>query len=218
MSCGDEVEFNSPSIQGNKDGNFWRAQYFAADIDYGGFIIEGGKQGETLQLVTSNDVRGTFNLGGDNANVAIFRDATGRVYSTANEADPSLTLYPAEGQIIVEDISNTEPKTITGTFWFTAFTADGLHAVNFNNDLDGAFYQVPLVGGLVAIDNGSVCLQATQATSLALSAYNATDITMPNYTEVCNAYKDALNAKITACGDQNGSIQAMVDSLGDCIP
>lgn len=218
MSCGDEVEFNSPSIQGNKDGNFWRAQYFAADIDYGGFLIEGGKQGEILQLVTSNDVRGTFNLGGSNTNVAIFRDATGRVYSTANEPHPSLTLYPAEGQIIVEDISNTQPKNVTGTFWFTAFTADGLHSVNFNNDIVGAFYQVPLVGGLVAIDNGSACLQATQQASIAQSTYNATDITMPDFTEVCNAYMVALNEKIASCGDEDGSILAIVESLDNCIP
>lgn len=215
VSCGDETEFNSPSIQGNKDGNLWRAQYYAADIDFGGFLVEGGKQGETLQLVTSTVVRDTFNLGGDNTSVAIFRDANGVVYSTAYAPDPSLSLYPADGQIIVEDISDTEPKTITGTFWFNAFTEDGLHTVNFN---EGVFYDVSLVGGLVVIDNGSVCLQATQAVSLTQSAYDVTDITMPNYSDACNAYKDALNAKITACGDENGSIQAIVESLGDCIP
>ncbi len=215
MSCGDQIEFNDPSIQGNKNGNFWRAQSYAADIDFGGFLVEGRNRGETVQLVTRNDVRGTFNLGGDNANVAIFRDLNGVVYSTANAPDPSLSLYPADGQIIVEDISNTQPKTVTGTFWFNAFTEDGLRAVNFN---EGVFYQVSLVGGLVAIDNGSVCLQATQQASIAAAAFNAIDTTAPNYTEICNAYKGALNAKITACGDQNGSIQAVVESLGDCIP
>lgn len=215
MSCGDEVEFNSPAIQGNKNGNLWRAQSYAADIDFGGFLIEGRNSGETVQLVTRNDVRGTFNLGGDNANVAIFRDFNGVVYSTANAPDPSLSLYPADGQIIVEDISNTQPKTVTGTFRFNAFTEDGLRAVNFN---EGVFYQVSLVGGLVAIDNGSACLQATQQASIAATAFNAIDTTAPNYTEICNAYKLALNEKINTCGDPNGEIQTTVDTLADCIP
>lgn len=215
MSCGDNIEFNDPAIQGNKNGNLWRAQSYAADIDFGGFLIEGRNLGETVQLVTRNDVRGTFNLGGNNANVAIYRDADGVVYSTANMPDPSLSLYPAVGQIIVEDISNTEPKTVTGTFRFNAFTEDGLRTVNFN---EGVFYQVSLVGGLVAIENGSACLQVTQQASLAATAFNAIDTAAPNYIEVCNAYKLALNEKINTCGDPNGEIQIIVETLADCIP
>lgn len=149
-ACGDEVEFNTPAIQGNKNGDLWRAQSFAADIDFGGFLLEGRNNSGTLQLVTATDTRGTFALGGQTENVAIFKDFDDVVYSTANEPDPSLSLYPVEGEIIIEDIYNTVPKTITGRFWFYAYSSDGLGTLNFN---EGVFYKVPLLGGLVQIEN-----------------------------------------------------------------
>jgi hypothetical protein len=215
LSCGDDIEFNSPAMQGNKNGNLWRATSYASDIDFGGFLIEGENGVEIVQLVTQNDSPGTYNLGGESSNVAIFKDLQGVVYSTANTPDESLSVYPAEGQIIVEVVENTDPKTLTGSFWFYAYSEDGLNTVNFN---EGVFYKVPLLGGLVVIDNGSVCLQATQTTALAANAFAETDTSMDDYTDLCNAYKDALMAKINACGDSSGSIQTIVDSLGNCIP
>lgn len=213
FSCGNDIEFNSPALQGNKDGNLWRAKFYSADIDFGGFIIEGGNNYERVQLITSDDAPGTFSLGGDSTSEAIYIDGQGVVYSTANAPDPSLQLYPADGQIIVEDVENTTPKTVTGTFWFNAFTADGLQRVNFN---EGVFYKVPLVGGLVS--DGSDCLEATQASATAAQNYVATDPSMPDYAELCNAYKTALIAQMDVCGDSSGTIQMIIDSLGDCTP
>lgn len=150
FSCNDQIEFNSPAVQGNKDGSLWRAEFYAADIDFGGFLVEGGINLERVQLVTVNDTRGTFPLGGDAPNRALFKDSQGVVYSTANNPDESLSLYPAVGEIIVEDISNTTPKTMSGTFWFYAYTSDGLNTVNFSQ---GVFHEIPLIGGLVEFPN-----------------------------------------------------------------
>ena len=80
FSCGDEIEFNTPAVQGNKDGDLWRAEFYAADIDFGGFLVEGGIGLERVQLVTQIDSRGTFELGGDSPNRALFKDAQGVVY------------------------------------------------------------------------------------------------------------------------------------------
>ena len=215
FSCGEELEFNSPAIQGNYNGNPWKAVSYAADIDFGGFLIQGSNNIETIQLITQNDIAGTYILGGDNPNVAIIKDENGVIYSTANDPDEDFSLYPAEGQIIVENVYDTTPKTMTGTFWFYAFTDDGTQTVNFN---EGVFYKVPIVGGLVALDNSSSCLQATQQVSITQIAYNATDTTMPDYTEACNAYKIALMDKIDICDDPDGSLQIIVDGLGTCIP
>jgi len=215
FSCGDELQFNSPAIEGNYNGNPWKAVSYAADIDFGGFLVQGTNNIETIQLITQDDTAGVYNLGGDNPSVAIVKDANGVVYSTANEPDPSFTLYPAEGQIIVQSIQDTNPKIMTGTFWFYAFSSDGLRTVNFN---EGVFHKVPIVGGLVALDNLSSCLQATQQVNSALVALDATDTTMPDYTDLCNAYKTALVSKIDICGDPDGSDQVLVDSLGTCIP
>jgi len=145
LSCSDEIRFNSPAMQANKQNELWRSDFFAADIDNGGFIIEGRNAGETIQLITTSDTPGTFDLGLESDNVAIFIAADGKTYSTKNAPDSSIGLYPTSGEIIVEDIDNDDPKNVYGTFWFYAYTADGLNVVNFN---EGVFYKVPLVGGL----------------------------------------------------------------------
>lgn len=148
LNCSDEIRFNSPALQANKQNELWRSNFFAADIDNGGFVIEGRYSGETIQLITTSDTRGTFNLGLDSDNIAIFKDVDGTVYSTKNAPDPSLGTYPTSGEIIVEDIDNDYPKNVYGTFWFYAYTADGLKVINFNK---GVFYKVPLTGGLLQI-------------------------------------------------------------------
>ena len=149
LSCSDEIRFNSPAMQANKQNESWRSDFFAADIDNGGFVIEGRNSGEIVQLITTSDSRGTYNLGIDSANIAIFVDVDGTTYSTKNGPDPSIGSYPTSGEIIVEDIDSDDPKNVYGAFWFYAYTADGLKVINFNK---GVFYKVPLVGGLIQID------------------------------------------------------------------
>lgn len=149
FSCSDEIKFNSPAMQANKQGELWRAGFRAADIDNGGFVVEGRNIDEIVQLITTNDTRGTFELGIDSDNVAVFVDSDGTIYSTKNMPDPSVSIYPPTGQIIVDDIDNDDPKGIYGTFWFYAYTSDGLNVINFNN---GVFYKVPLLGGLEQIN------------------------------------------------------------------
>jgi len=148
FGCSDQVEFNTPAIQGFKNGEVWKAVYQAADIDFGGLVIEGGNNAETLLFVTVNDNRGTYTFGGDSPNEARFTDANGVVYSTKNAPDPSVSVYPADGEIVVQSFdNNVTPKTLTGIFWFNAYTSDGLNRINFNQ---GHVYRVPLVGGLDA--------------------------------------------------------------------
>jgi len=57
------------------------------------------------------------------------------------------------------------------------------------------------------------CEAAIDAVSIAQSAFN--DATDDNYTDLCNAYKAALENQIVQCGD-DGSIQSIIDDLGDC--
>ena len=146
--CSDEVRFNMPAIQGYKDGEIWKANYQAADIDFGGLVIEGGDGVGKLLFVTVDDGRGTYAFGENSPNEARFKDAYGEVYSTKNAPDPSLSVYPANGEIVIESFDNSvTPKTLTGTFWFNAYSSDGLKRINFNN---GHVYRVSLVGGLDA--------------------------------------------------------------------
>jgi len=149
-SCEEEIEFNSPALQANKDGNLWRSQVFSADVNLGGFIIEGRGNFETVQLITDDITVGVYTLGSGSSSEALFQDAEGVIYSTENDPDPSLSLYPAEGEINIEFVdNNANPKTISGTFWFYAYSDDGQKTVNFN---EGNFYKVPLTGVLSNIE------------------------------------------------------------------
>lgn len=220
FNCSDQVEFNIPAIQGFKDGEIWKAVYQAADIDFGGLVIEGGNNVETLLFVTVDDGRGTYTFGENSPNEARFTDANGVVYSTKNAPDPSLSVYPADGEIVIQSFdNNATPKTLTGIFWFNAYSSDGLKRINFN---EGHVYRVPLVGGLDASmtssDEGviSTCLDALIAASAAALNFYSVDQSSANYTPYCNYYKATLIQQINLCGDTLGSLQEKVDSLGDC--
>ncbi|WMI69353.1 DUF6252 family protein [Mangrovimonas sp. YM274] len=214
FGCGDDLEFNTPAMLGKKDGELWRAKFYAADIDAGGLVVEGGNSYETLSLVTTLDNVGTYYLGGEHQSEARFKDAYGVTYSTLNAPDPSLQVYPADGEIEIVDFDNST-NTVTGTFKFNAFSEDGMKSVNF---IQGEFYRVPLTGGLLVIGGGTSCQQAQQATAEAAAAFAASSSEMPEYADLCNAYKDALVVQINSCGDTSGVLQAAIDALGDCNP
>lgn len=57
------------------------------------------------------------------------------------------------------------------------------------------------------------CETATTAANDAETAFNNADST--NYSDLCNAYKTALQDKVDACGD-DGSIQAIINNIGNC--
>ena len=54
VSCGDEVQFNSPTLQGTLNYQLWRAEFFNASIDRNGFLtIKGGNNIESLERTQS---------------------------------------------------------------------------------------------------------------------------------------------------------------------
>ena len=82
---------------------------------------------------------------------------------------------------------------------FTAFTCE-------NEPLEGDFENED--------PSSSSCLEATQAYSTA--AMNFADATDENYTELCGIYSNAIQDVIDNCGDPNGGLQVLLNSLGDC--
>ncbi|MFD2822868.1 DUF6252 family protein [Lacinutrix iliipiscaria] len=210
--CAEEIEFNNPSVQANKDGQFWRATNYQVDIDDGAIIIRGGYNSEAIWLLPNDDVRGTYVLGENAISEARFVDENDLEYSTRYEPDPSVQLYPADGQIIIESFDEVDGRnTVTGTFWFNAFTPDGLQKINFN---EGHFYRIPFTGGLV-VDPILSCDESVAASAAALETYNATDEASEEFPAVCNAYIAALMNQITSCGDETNVIQDIIDGL-DC--
>lgn len=58
------------------------------------------------------------------------------------------------------------------------------------------------------------CSMAIDATFEAMQDFDSA--TTENYVQMCTAYKLALQNQIQACGDADGSLQAIIDHLGDC--
>ncbi|GFZ82059.1 hypothetical protein GCM10011531_10550 [Aquaticitalea lipolytica] len=140
LSCGNEVEFNTPGFQGNKDYNLWRATYFNATIGTNGMVtITAGNNNESMIFTVVSSNTGTYTLSDATISKANFVDFNDTVYSTSNTPDPSVTIYPEIGEIV---ITESTPGTLTGTFRFNAFTSDGLNSVGFN---EGVFYRVPII-------------------------------------------------------------------------
>lgn len=138
-SCGDEVEFSTPAFQANKNYELWRAKYFNASLNEGGGVtITAGNNIETFTIVLPSSNPGTYLVSDTSAGRADFVDFSQTEYSTANTPDPSVTVYPEVGEIIIENF-DTANNTITGTFRFIAFSSDGLESVGFN---EGVFYKI----------------------------------------------------------------------------
>ena len=73
----------------------------------------------------------------------------------------------------------------------------------------------PLEGDF-QIEEEVTCETALQNTVDAALAF--VNFTEDNYTELCTAYKTALQEQIGACGDPDGALQSGIDALGNCIP
>lgn len=70
----------------------------------------------------------------------------------------------------------------------------------------------PLEGDFLT--GGTTCEQATLNTAEA--GLNFLGVNDDNYMQLCVAYRNALEAQILACGDEDGTLQAAVTALGDC--
>jgi len=210
LSCGDEVEFSTPGFQANKNYNRWRATYFTANIDANGsLIIVAGNNNEEMRISVPEMSTDTLDLSTISPSKIEFTDFNDIGYSTSNSPDPSVSLYPEIGKLFFEE---SAPGTVSGEFKFLAFSEDGMHSVGFN---EGVFYRIPIGGGNTS---GGTTNCQTATANMATASANFAEV-MPGETEYptyCNAYKTALQQMITACGDESGSLQIMLNNVGDC--
>jgi len=140
ISCQDDVKFNSPTFQGQKDNVFWRAVDSKAILAANGSLsIEGYTRNEKLTLKTTSTTAQTYPLGTSTSKMAtyVLTDANGTItFSTG--------IGKGDGEIVIEEYDAVN-KTVTGTFKF--------NAVNVNNNplagpllnfQYGHFYKVPV--------------------------------------------------------------------------
>lgn len=138
-SCGNDVQFNSPALQANKNYELWRASYYDAVLaDSGKLTISAGNNKEKMTFVLSTLQQGTYSLSDMSLSKIDFVDFENVSYSTSNTPNPESYAYPEIGKITITKIDG---NTITGTFRFIAFTADGMNSVGFN---EGIFHELPV--------------------------------------------------------------------------
>jgi hypothetical protein len=217
-SCGDEVKFNTPAFQGDRENELWRAKAFSARIEADGFLtISGTNNIEIVNLRVPSVIEAEFVVGTVDAIEAGYIDGFGTQFSTNNRPDPSVSVYPELGEITIEEI-DVANRTFTGTYRFLAFDASGLNSVGYTN---GIFFKVPLISGEFPT-NPILCVDTEMTSDAALIAYEATfspDLEFTNNTDfeaACNVYRTALNTQRTYCGDADGALLALIDALGSC--
>jgi hypothetical protein len=134
-SC-EDLETNTPAMQGSLDNSFFEAtDARAAENEDGSFTIIGITDSETLTLkVAAGDER-TYNLGGESPNYASFENSLGNIYSTNPEG---------EGQVVISNW-DTANETLSGTFRFNAVLS-GQDTLNVQR---GVFFEVPYGTGIV---------------------------------------------------------------------
>ena len=139
----EDLEDNSPSLQGTIDHDFFKANDVRAEkFEDGSYTIQGYTRDETLTLHINKAQLGTYSLGEGQSNFASFEDMNGNVYSTS----PS-----GSGEIVLTDRC-ISCGWLTGTFRFEAILP-GVDTITVHR---GIYHEVNfLEGGLIG-DGGEI--------------------------------------------------------------
>jgi len=97
-----------------------------------------------------------------------------------------------------------------------AYKAALLAEIEACGDANGDLQTIITNLGDCSVDDFDTCDAAT--TAVGIASANFDNATISDYTELCNAFKTALENQITECGDTDGSLQTTIDDLGDCMP
>ena len=134
-SCGDDLQDNTPSIQGIQNGEIlWSASGWNVQTNGNLTTITATTNSSTLQLIIPSISTGTYILNSSSNAVATFEE-NGVFYSTSNDGTGS-PVYLSDGMIDIESLAN---NSITGTFMFNAFDDSGQLTVNF---IDGVVFRI----------------------------------------------------------------------------
>ncbi len=140
IACTDNVKFNNPAFEAQKDNVFWRAIDAKATIaGDNSLTIEAYTRNEKVTLKTTSAAVQTYTLGTSTANTAtyVLTDATGTITFATG-------LGIGEGRITIDEYDAVN-NTVTGSFKFNAENIN-------NNPLAGPilnfqyghFYKIPI--------------------------------------------------------------------------
>lgn len=131
FGCSDDVETNTPVIQGSVNEVFFRAKNATATLNEDGSLKLIGKSSEQIiTLQTASFETGQYTLGAAPANEATFTDFAGSIYIAGSGA--------GDGMI---EITKYEAGTVSGAFHFNALNNGVGDTLNFQK---GVFFEVPI--------------------------------------------------------------------------
>ena len=138
FSCQEDVQFNNPAIQAQKQGVLWRASEFKVSLTSNGEVVILGSKGlESVTLKTTTITPHTSIFGVDASNFGEYNNNV-----VGFKGNYSTGFNGGSGQLI---ISNYENNTITGSFKFKAINTNTMlenpDSVNFT---EGVFYKIPI--------------------------------------------------------------------------
>jgi hypothetical protein len=141
-SCGDDVEFNSPSFEAKKDGVLWRAVDSKATLNpNGSMTIQAFNSKEVVTLTTISSAPQTYPLAtsAENSATYVFSDANTKLTYNSEDKDVS-----AASEIVIEQY-DAQNKTVTGTFIFNIKNTDEKSTEPATMSYQyGKFYKVPV--------------------------------------------------------------------------
>lgn len=215
VSCSDDIETNTPSMQGQTSFGFFHdldAKIYTNDD--GSMTIAGETGSKKLHLTLESISADTeYELGGNSLNIAEYTSSSGVFYSTDSLGDGTIKIISAD-----ED-------GVFGSFGFNA-RVDG-HSGDTLNVSQGALFGIPMAEGslngdeddsLFPDDPSEECYLAMMAYLDAFEAFNDAgynDEPSEVMQETCAALKIAIENAIETCGDMEGVLQDQYDML-DC--
>jgi hypothetical protein len=143
FGCQDNIQSSLPALKGLQNGDFvWRSSSSTVVVGAsGGLTITGTDGSGTLMLQLPTTALGTFVLGA-NATSLVTYSVEGSLYSTNNNGNESI-VYVSDGAITIDELDAIS-GTVTGSFYFNAYTADGERVMNFS---EGIIYKLPVTEG-----------------------------------------------------------------------
>lgn len=130
LSCSDEIETNTPAIQGSVNDQFFRAQPAEASINADGSVkLTGTNDTRTITLQMSSTDEGRYVLGSNVSNQATFLTFDQKLYLAGAGI--------GDGMI---EITENDKGRLSGTFYFNAISGAG-DTLNFQK---GFFFKIPI--------------------------------------------------------------------------
>lgn len=144
FGCEDQLYHNIPAFQAEvENGYFWRPSIYNAEVsDTGSLILRGDDGYGQIEIFIPSTAPGYYDLALSSNSAYAEISVDGFTYSTIYDGAESPAFLG--GGALTIDVADVEKQTLSGTFFFEAYSSDGLNGINVH---EGVFYRLPITSG-----------------------------------------------------------------------